>query len=92
MLLTGRRREWIGLLTPKGIKLDLEVREISMKGDSVSCAIEKDSGDDPDVTGGTLVFASVSRTSTPGIHIDGGQGVGRVTKRGTGSACGSRGH
>lgn len=82
MLLTGRRRERIGLLTPKGIKLDLEVREISMKGDTVSCAIEKDSGDDPDVTGGTLVFASVSRTSTPGIHIDGGQGVGRVTKRG----------
>ena len=82
MLLTGNRRERISLLTPKGIPLDLEVREITMGENTVSCAIEKDSGDDPDVTKGTLVFATVSHTDMPGIIIDGGQGVGRVTKRG----------
>ncbi len=48
----------------------------------VSCAIEKDSGDDPDVTKGTLIFAAVSRSDTPGVAIDGGVGVGRVTKQG----------
>lgn len=82
MLLTGRRKETITLDTPKGIRLELAVREITMRADSVSCAIEKDSGDDPDVTKGMLIFASVRRTDEPGVHIDGGEGVGRVTKRG----------
>ena len=66
MLLTGRRKEAITLDTPKGIRLELAVREITMRADSVSCAIEKDSGDDPDVTKGTLIFASVRRTDEPG--------------------------
>ena len=42
-------------------------------------AIRKDGGDDPDVTDGALIFARVERTDTPGIIIDGGEGVGRVT-------------
>lgn len=82
MLLTNQKRERISILTPKGIALELEVREIYMEPGLVRCAIEKDSGDDPDVTKGTLIFASVSRTEAPGIAIDGGQGIGRVTKRG----------
>ncbi len=82
MLLTGQRKETIGLRTPKGMDLLLRVEEISMAPDQVSCAIRKDSGDDPDVTDGALVFATVRRTETPGVAIDGGQGVGRVTKRG----------
>ena len=39
MLLTGRRKETITLDTPKGIRLELAVREITMRADSVSCAI-----------------------------------------------------
>ena len=82
MLLTGRRKENIQINTPKGITLNLNVLQIRMEDDAVSCAIEKDSGDDPDVTKGSLVFARVTRTERPEITIDGGQGVGRVTKRG----------
>lgn len=82
MLLTGRRMETIRIRTPKGIPLDLEVLKIRMEPDRVSCAIVKDSGDDPDVTEGTLIFAEVSRGETPEITIDGGIGVGRVTKPG----------
>lgn len=82
MLLTGKRREKISLITPKGLELALNVKEISITEEMASCAIEKDSGDDPDVTRGTLIFAAVSRTDEPGISIDGGEGVGRVTKRG----------
>lgn len=82
MLLTGRCKESIRIGTPKGITLDLDVLQIRMEEDFVSCAVQKDSGDDPDVTKGSLVFAQVMRTETPGISIDGGQGVGRVTKRG----------
>ena len=82
MLLTGRRKDTIDLLTPKGIRLHLTVEEIRITSDEASCAIRKDSGDDPDATRGTLVFACVRKTDVPGILIDGGAGVGRVTKRG----------
>lgn len=82
MLLTGTLRDHIGLMTPKGIRLELEVLEITRSEEKVSCAIRKDSGDDPDITKGALIFASVERTGEKGITIDGGFGVGRVTKRG----------
>ena len=82
MLLTGKPKEKISIQTPKGIPLILEVKEISIEGSRVSCAIEKDSGDDPDVTKGMLIFASVSYVEKLGISIDGGQGIGRVTKPG----------
>ena len=82
MLLTGQRLERVALMTPKGIRLELPVLEARMRMDAVSCAIEKDSGDDPDVTKGTRIFAEVSRAGSPGIEIDGGVGIGRVTKPG----------
>ena len=82
MLLTGQRKEQIQIRTPKGITLDLQVCDIRMEPDRVSCAIEKDGGDDPDVTKGMHITATVSRRETPGIRIDGGEGVGRVTKPG----------
>ena len=82
MLLTGKELQQIRLLTPKGIELELEVEDITTEKDAVSCAIRKDSGDDPDVTHGALVYSRVSFTDEPGVHIDGGIGVGRVTKPG----------
>lgn len=89
MLLTGKRKETITLDTPKGIRLELPVEEIAMSADGVSCAIRKDSGDDPDITRGTLIFATVTRTDKPGVTIDGGTGIGRVTKRGLDQPVGS---
>ncbi len=82
MLLSGTKKEQIQLMTPKGINLDLPVSHIEMTENSVSCAIKKDSGDDPDITDGALVFASVSFSEIPEIVLDGGKGIGRVTKRG----------
>ena len=82
MLLTGKRKDAIDLLTPKGIALHLPVEAICMTEDEVTCAIRKDSGDDPDATRDTLIFASVRKKDAPGITIDAGPGVGRVTKRG----------
>ena len=47
------------------------------------CAIRKDGGDDVDVTTGLPVVASVTlEPAVPGVHISGGEGVGRVTKPG----------
>ena len=82
MLLTGLKKQNIKLTTPKGIELDLEIHDIRMSDESVSCSVEKDSGDDPDITRGSMVTASVTRIPEKLIKIDGGKGVGRVTKPG----------
>lgn len=82
MLLTGREKERICIMTPKGISLDLPVLDREAGPGWVSCAIEKDGGDDPDITKGVHITAKVSRIRDPQIIIDGGAGVGRVTKRG----------
>lgn len=84
MLLSGKEISYVELHTPKGIDLRLEVLDISREDNAVSCAIQKDGGDDPDVTNGILIYAKVSRESADEaqIIIDGGIGVGRVTKPG----------
>jgi len=81
MLLSGKECLAVKLKTPKGMELSLTVKEIQMAQDFVSCAIEKDSGDDADVTDGILVFCKVERIKE-GIVITGGNGVGKVTKKG----------
>ena len=69
-------------MTPKGILLTLELKDIQIETDKVTCAIRKDAGDDPDTTNGILVYATVEKTKEQGITLDGGIGVGRVTKAG----------
>ena len=81
MLLTGEKTGFVILTTPKGITLNLEVVDLVMAPDFVSCAIVKDAGDDPDVTHGIKVYAKVEKTET-GFTIAGGEGVGRVTRPG----------
>ena len=88
MLLTGQRVDIIRIDTPKGIVLNLEPLEVELATDYASCAIRKDSGDDPDDTNGVLVYAKVERSAEPGIHLEGGLGVGRVTKPGLTCAVG----
>ena len=82
LLLSGETPERVALTTPGGTSLSLEVLECVRGEGFARCAVRKDAGDDPDVTNGALVFAFVSFTKTPGVTIDGGEGVGRVTKPG----------
>lgn len=88
MLLTGERIDSVRIDTPKGIVLNLEPLEVMLTADFASCAIRKDSGDDPDDTNGVLVYAKVEKIAEPGIMIEGGVGVGRVTKPGLACAVG----
>lgn len=81
-LLTGGRLDRVGILTPKGLAIELPVAETQADGGSVSCTVFKDDSDDPDVTKGTAIVAAVSLSDTPGVTIDGGEGVGRVTRPG----------
>lgn len=89
MLLGKERVTEVRLMTPKGILLNLEVLDVTQGENWVSCAIRKDGGDDPDVTNGILVYARVEKRSEPGILLDGGIGVGRVTKPGLEQEVGS---
>lgn len=86
MLLTGKRKETITIETPKGIPFTADILQITRSETKVSCAVEKDGGDDPDITTGALIFASVSLGRANGqkeaVVIDGGKGVGRVQKPG----------
>ncbi|ABX41749.1 cobalt-precorrin-5B (C(1))-methyltransferase CbiD [Lachnoclostridium phytofermentans] len=82
MLLCKTEVHYVDLMTPKGIRLNLKILDIIMEEDSVTCAVQKDSGDDPDVTNGIMVYAKVSKNEEGTVCIDGGIGVGRVTKAG----------
>ena len=101
MLLTGNKKESISIMTPKGILFHARIFEITRTEQEVTCAVEKDGGDDPDITTGALIYSTVRfRTSSEKImeeefpeknkmqeknnrvFIEGGKGVGRVTKPG----------
>ncbi len=77
----------VELMTPKGILLHLEILDRKRSENAASCAVRKDAGDDPDTTNGILVYAIVEKflirsDMEDRIVIDGGIGVGRVTKPG----------
>jgi cobalt-precorrin-5B (C1)-methyltransferase len=55
---------------------------------AAEAVVIKDAGDDPDVTHGAHLTARVSWASEAGLHIEGGDGVGVVTKPGLGLAVG----
>jgi len=81
MLLGGGIKDRISITTPKGVVFDAAILDISRSANEVSCAVEKDGGDDPDVTTGAYIYARVAYSERePGtVYIDGGEGVGRVT-------------
>ena len=81
LLLTGKAPETVRLTTPKGWAVELPPAECLLDGEKASCAVRKDAGDDPDVTDGCLIRAEVCRIPH-GITVDGGEGIGRVTKPG----------
>lgn len=96
MLLAGKEKTEITIRTPKGILYTAKVLEIDRKETEVCCAVEKDGGEDPDITTGILIYARVfygrerlgKRVKTQ-VLIDGGIGVGRVTKPGLDQPVGS---
>ena len=60
MLLIGKKKTQITIQTPKGISFHAEILDISRQERTVRCAVRKDGGDDPDVTTGALVYATVT--------------------------------
>lgn len=82
MLETGEIIDYIEIDTPANIKLKLELHNQNITKEHVSCSIIKDAGDDPDNTDGIEIFAQVSKRQDGIIVIEGGQGIGRITRKG----------
>ena len=89
LLLLDIKSEQIQIETPKGIVYNAQIFDLKKEHGIVSCAVEKDGGDDPDVTSGLLIYCSVKikevwedMDQECRVSIDGGKGVGRVTKPG----------
>jgi cobalt-precorrin-5B (C1)-methyltransferase len=87
-LLTGASVSEVTIPLPIGQDATFVVQrtERSADGSQVTCTVLKDGGDDPDVTHGAEICATVSLESSPAVAkpISGGIGVGTVTRPGTG--------
>lgn len=94
-VLSGEFEKSIRIEVPAGITFDIEINHEKLEQQIASCAVRKYSGDDPDVTDGMLIYASVEKIESREtdtlqsdeekqvrIIIEGGEGIGQVTRKG----------
>ncbi|MEE3000381.1 MAG: cobalt-precorrin-5B (C(1))-methyltransferase [Pseudomonadota bacterium] len=79
-LLTGQIPSKVKITLPGGQKPDFLVKESHISKLAVMAAIEKDAGDDPDVTHGSVIRVSIRQSEK--LTFKAGLGVGKVTKPG----------
>src|SRR5699024_7840178 len=82
MLKTDKKINFVEIDTPAEIKLKLEIVNIKKERNIVSCCVIKDGGDDPDVTDGMEICVKVKKRNDGKISIDGGEGIGRINRKG----------
>jgi cobalt-precorrin-5B (C1)-methyltransferase len=89
-LVNGEKLARVNVSLPKDKNIIIDIAWIKYENEkSVTAAVIKDGGDDPDVTNGAEICVTVSFLETVNkIIIDGGIGVGRVTKPGLGLEIG----
>src|ERR671916_2736064 len=89
-LINGKPIEGVAVSLPKGKTATLKIAWTKSESNGkVTCAVIKDGGDDPDATHGAEICSTVSFSeNATKIYIDGGKGVGRVTKPGLGLEIG----
>ena len=88
MALTKNIINNINIDTPKGIPLTLNIQNQDIQESYAECSIQKDGGDDIDATHKMHIYANVQINNSGIIEIDGGIGIGRVTKNGLGIELG----
>ena len=89
-ILNQKKIDFVEVTLPKKERLKIKIASCQFDKKSARCVVIKDGGDDPDVTHGAEICTELSLTEKPNqIEIDGGEGVGRVTKPGLGLEIGS---
>ncbi|MBO6754769.1 MAG: cobalt-precorrin-5B (C(1))-methyltransferase [Roseibium sp.] len=82
-LATGDFPDPVEITLPKGGTADFILARHALGSGHASASIVKDAGDDPDVTHGALVTATVQPLPEgAGVHFKAGPGVGTVTRPG----------
>jgi cobalt-precorrin-5B (C1)-methyltransferase len=76
------RPEVVAVRSPLGFDLMIPINRLAFAPGTATAGVIKDGGDDPDVTHGAEVLATLRRVPEPGVHIRGGAGVGTITQPG----------
>ena len=80
-LFTDKKHDYVEVNVPAGKLLKIKIKSLEKYDGYAECSIIKESGDDPDVTNGIEIKAAVYKGYDE-LIIDGGKGIGRVTKPG----------
>jgi len=84
-IINQKKTESVDVLLPKKSRITININSCEFEKNKAHCSVIKDAGDDPDVTHGAEIVVDLELTPNPNsIEIDGGEGVGRVTKPGIG--------
>ncbi len=81
-IITGQIPENVKIILPNKQEALFHIKNSLLSGSYAESSVMKDGGDDPDVTTGLYIYSRVSFIQENKIIIDGGQGVGRVTREG----------
>lgn len=82
LLVKGSRPESVSIVLPDGERIEMPIHELVLEQGSASAKVYKDAGDDPDVTHGTALIASVCLNDSAEVRFFAGHGVGTVTRAG----------
>ena len=83
-LLTGNKLTEVSFRIPEGEMMKMPIDSVETHNQTATASVIKDSGDDPDVTNGCRITATVAFASHQGITFYGGEGIGTVTLSGLG--------
>ncbi len=84
-IINQKKIEEVDVLLPKKSRMKININSCEFEKSKARCSVIKDGGDDPDVTHSAEIVVDLELTPNPNsIEIDGGEGVGRVTKPGIG--------
>jgi cobalt-precorrin-5B (C1)-methyltransferase len=87
-LLTQQVQDTVEVVLPAGRRVQFDVARCDVEQSRAEAVVVKDAGDDPDVTHGAHLTATVRWHPEPGLVLEGGVGVGVVTKPGLGLEVG----
>ncbi len=85
LLLKGKRTRRVDVPLPREGRLTIPITHVAIGDGKADAVVIKDGGDDPDVTHKARIHAIVRFQPAPGpdrVVIEGGAGVGRVTRPG----------
>ena len=84
-IIKQQKIEEIEITLPKKTTIKIPVNSCQFEKNKAKCSVIKDGGDDPDVTHGAEIIVELTFNENKNqIEIDGGEGVGIVTKPGLG--------